>query len=149
MEMNIDTAKEIAKLLEESSALCNESLEAVKTNEVLGIIQVYGRLVGYFLGHSYTNLLAPIWKTYPELEPPTMKAPYSEPIPELSEESKSAISAFLAQASKTLTRVKEILESQSQPVSLPFGGLKEVEKAVTDIQEFLENPRFRDEKPNP
>jgi hypothetical protein len=62
--MNIDrsSSAEIAALLQGASSLCQKSLVAVKSHEVLGIVNVYGRLVGDFMGQAYVNILAPIWQ---------------------------------------------------------------------------------------
>jgi hypothetical protein len=69
--MNVDkkSSEEIVVLLREADSLCNESLLVVKENEALGIVKVYGRLAGSFMGHAYVNILSPIWEAYPELRP--------------------------------------------------------------------------------
>ncbi len=115
------------------------------SNEGLGQVQVYGRLAGNFLGHSYTNVLAPIWKALPSIEPPEMKEPYVEPEPTLSAESRAALSAFVTEARAALSTVKKLLPTEEAAQFLEFGGLPEVEQAVADIEEFLAKPRFRDE----
>jgi len=145
--MTIDqtSAEEIVAAINKASALCNKSLKIVMSNEGLGQIQVYGRLVGNFLGHSYTNVLAPIWKALPSIEPPEMKEPYVEPEPTLSAESRAALSAFVTEARAALGTVKNLLPTEEAAQFLEFGGLPEVEQAVADIEEFLAKPRFRDE----
>lgn len=127
--------------------MCDQSLRTVKVHESLGYIHVYGRLVGHFLGHSYTNILAPLWQAYPDLEPPQMKEGYSQPVASLSAESQAAIGAFIEHVSKALPRIKELLEFQEGSMPLPFGGFPEVENSGAQIREFLAKPRFRDEKP--
>ena len=140
------TAEEINALLGQASTLCGESLRTVKSHEALGIVKVYGRLVGLFMGHSYTNLLAPIWAEHPDLEPPAMKEAYREPEPALSPESQAALRSFLDQATGAMSRVRELLASEGiDGSSLPYGGLAEVEESVDEIHAFLKAPRFSDD----
>lgn len=145
--MTIDqtSAEEIVAAINKASAMCNKSLKTVMSNESLGHVQVYGRLAGNFLGHSYMNILAPIWKALPNIEPSEMKAPYVEPEPTLSAESKAELCAFVTEARAALVTVKRLLPTEETARFLNFGGLPEVEQAVADIEEFLANPRFRDE----
>ena len=142
--MDTEVAKEITKRIQEASALCESSLRMVMTHEGLGHVQVYGRLVGDFLGHSYTNLLAPIWKAFPELEPTEMRVPYVEPKPTLTAESRQALSQFVREARVALDFVRRAVPSGEAKQLFNFGGLEEVEKAVSAIEDFLANPRFRE-----
>ncbi len=145
--MNIDraSAERICKLIQEASASCHDSLHTIKERESLGVIQVYGRLVGRFLGHSYTNLLAPIWEAYPDLEPQEMKQPFVPPEAVLTAESCAAIDAFLRAAGLALRETGDILGRQQSPATFPYGGLEEVESAVSMVGDFLAKPRFSDE----
>ena len=142
----MNTPHELAKALtskqEEASALCSESLRVAKQHESLGELNVYARLVGLFLGHSYTNILVPLWEQFPELEPEQMKDEYIERQPMLSPESREAISAFLVAVKPALELAQQYATASS---SLPFGGYPEVAKSVEEIERFLANPRFRDE----
>lgn len=107
-------------------------------------MQVYGRLVGDFLGHSYTNLLAPIWKAFPEFEPAEMRAPYVEPKPTLTAESRQALSRFVREARVALDFVRAAVPPGEAKAFFNFGGLEEVEKAVSAIEDFLAHPRIRE-----
>src|ERR1700726_4282414 len=100
--MDAKLAQEIVTRVQKASSACETSLRTVKTREGLGIIEVYGRLVGLFMGHAYTNVLAPIWKAFPALEPTEMKTPYVEPPPTLTEESQDALKEFIAEARSVL-----------------------------------------------
>ena len=144
MPIDKSSAEEIASLFSKVSATCDESLRVVKTEECLGHVQVYGRLVGQFLGHSYTNVLAPIWSSFPELEPPSMKEPYVEPEARLTPESELALRTFVTEAQSALERTKALLSAEEAAKVFAFGGLEEVEQAVSDIAAFLEKPRLRD-----
>jgi len=143
MKIDSATAKEIADLLAKSSELCTQSLQQVKTHENLGKIQVYGKLVAYFLGHTYTNILDPLWTAHPELKPPQMSEPYEAVINPLCQESQDAIEAFVLQASEAYKKISQLLEPVVKESALPFGGLPEVEESITEIKQFLLNPRDR------
>jgi hypothetical protein len=145
--MDAKQASEIASEIQRASALCESSMHAVKTNENLGFIKVYGRLVGDFMGHSYTNVLAPIWKAFPELEPDEMKGPYVEPEPILTPESQQAIRAFVDAARQAVELTKRVVPSDQRANTFKYGGLEEVEEGLAKIEEFLARPRFRDENP--
>ncbi len=143
--MDEKLAAEIASRILAVSQLCESSLGPVKANENLGIIQVYGRLVGDFMGHAYTNVLAPIWKAHPALEPSDMKEPYVEPTPSLTEESKAALMQFVDEARKALDFTKNSLPEGGEAThSFAYGGLAELEDSLLKIEQFLARPRFRD-----
>ena len=143
MKLTLEEARSLCAQLDEASALCEKSLQVVKSHEGLGMLNVYARLVGMFLGHSYTNVLAGVWKQFPELEPAAMKQPFQEPVPIMSRESQDAIDAFLRVADPALETARALL-AQGQLDSLPFGGLPEVSNSVAEIREFREHPRFVD-----
>ena len=142
--MDTEVAKAITKRIQEASASCESSLRTVMTQEGLGHVQVYGRLVGDFLGHSYTNLLAPIWKAFPEIEPAEMREPYVEPKATLTAESREALGRFIREARVALDFVRAAVPPSEANQFFNFGGLEEVEKAVSAIEDFLMNPRFRE-----
>ncbi|MFL6679916.1 MAG: hypothetical protein ACJ8IK_16370 [Burkholderiaceae bacterium] len=147
MPIDRTAAAEISALLEQATMLCHESLRAIKSHEALGVVQVYGRLVGRFMGHSYTNLLGPLWAEHPDLEPAAMKQEWREPEPTLSAESQAALKAFVDQATLAMVRVRQVLAFQGiEGASLPYGGLAEVEDSVTAIHGFLDKPRFSDDQ---
>jgi hypothetical protein len=144
--MNIDkeSSEEIVALLREAQSLCNKSLNVVKENEALGIVKVYGRLAGNFMGQAYVNVLAPIWEAYPELKPLEMNEPWVDPLPTLSPKSQAAIVEFITHTARALGCILEMIKAQSQPVELPFGGLREVAESAADIEKFLAKPRYSD-----
>jgi len=144
MNITFESAKALVAQLEAASAQCSKSLSVVKANDGIGELQVYARLVGLFLGHSYTNVLGPIWDRFPELEPESFRQPYAERVASLSSESQAAISEFLTLAKPALTEAARVLSSEEGTAALPFGGLPEVERSVAEIEVFLLNPRFRE-----
>lgn len=147
--MNIDpkVAGEVAGLLLQSNQLCNESLHVLKANETIGTIQVYGRLVGEFMGHGLSNILNPIWQAYPELLPPQLSETYEETKPSLTPESTAAIQAFLEHTAHTLARIQQLLPPEERQALFRYDGLPEVEEAAANIGDFLVNPRFSDKPP--
>ncbi len=144
MPIDAKTAEEICDRIAKASALCETSLRVVKTNEGLGHVQVFGRLVGTFMGHSYTNVLAPLWKQFPALEPEEMRIPYVEPEVTLTPESQRALEEFVHEANAALEYVRSLADPNDIEKSFSYGGLPELEQAVLAIEEFLKHPRFRD-----
>jgi hypothetical protein len=142
--MDVKLAAEIASRITAAAQLCESSLGPVKANEGLGVVQVYGRLVADFMGHAYTNVLAPIWKAYPALEPNDMKEPYVEPTASLTPESQAALRQFIAEARKTLQFTRKAVSETEAARLFAFGGLGELEAALQRIEEFLVHPRHRD-----
>ena len=147
--MDTEIAKEIAKRIQQATALCESSLRTVMSQEGLGHVQVYGRLVGDFMGHSYTNVLAPIWKAFPQLEPPEMRTPYVEEAPTLTPQSRQALSQFVREARTALDFARSAVPPAEAENFFRFGGLAEVEKAVSAIEDFLATPRIRDTEGKP
>jgi hypothetical protein len=144
MNIALESARSLVAQIEAASAKCSESLSVVRANEGLGELEVYAKLVGLFLGHSYTNILAPIWERFPELEPDSFKEPIQERTPSLTPQSRTAIAEFLSLAVPALSEARRLLAEPQGEDALPFGGLPEVEHSVAEIDEFLRNPRFRD-----
>jgi hypothetical protein len=140
-----EIAEELSRRFVASSAACDSSLRVVMAQQSAGEAAVYRRLVGGFMGQAYTNVLRPIWKTHPELEPPEMNEPYVEPLAELTTETKAALEAFLSGAKDALSYAKETLSPDAQVHGLAFGGLPEIEAAVHEIEAFHKHLGFLDE----
>jgi hypothetical protein len=115
------------------------------THQSLGEVSVYGRLVATFMAYVYANVLRPIWKAYPDLEPQSTKGPYVEPVAVLAPEAEAALRSFITEASAALAYAKEALSQEDRATAFNFGGLGEVEEALREIQAFRERPRLRDE----
>ena len=140
-----DIAKEMARRFCEASEQCNRSLQVVMANQSLGQIQVYGKLVGHFMGHSYANVLQPIWAANPELEPPEMRMPCERPgPPELVPEAREAMEAFLALAKSCVEFVEKNVPEEQQKSLFAYGGMPEVAQSIEAIEGFLAKPRFSD-----
>ncbi|QWT18774.1 hypothetical protein KPL74_13600 [Bacillus sp. NP157] len=140
-----DVAEEIARRFTDASDQCTKSLRVVMSSQSLGQVKVYGKLVGSFMGHSYTNILKPIWDAHPELMPPEMHDPYTSPKPELTPESREALEAFLAAAVSSIEFAKQHVPEDQRESLFAYGGMAEVVAAAEAIADFLAVPRFSDE----
>ena len=139
-----DVAEELARRFSDASHQCSKSLRVVMANQSLGQVQVYGKLVGSFMGHSYTNILKPIWDANPDLMPQEMHEPYAPPKPELTAESRKALEAFLAAAMSSIEFAKQNIPEDQQKSLFAYGGMAEVVGAAEAIADFLAVPRFSD-----
>ena len=148
MPIDAKLAAEIADRIAKASSLCDSSLRAVKANETLGHVKVYGRLASDFMGHSFTNVLRPIWKAFPTLEPAEMRVPYVKPEPTLTVESQQCIAAFLREARSAIAFARAAVPAERGNDVFAPDGVAELEAAVTAIEEFLQHPRFRDVEAN-
>ena len=144
MPIDAKLAAEIAKRIAKASSLCDASLRAVKTNEGAGQVKVYGRLVSDFMGLSFTNVLRPLWKAFPTLEPAEMRAPYAEPEPKLTVESQQFIAAFLSEAHSAVAFARAAVPTEQPNDIFAPDAVAELEASVMAIEEFLQHPRFRD-----
>lgn len=97
------------------------------------------------MGYSFSNVLAPLWRLFPEIEPTEMKEPYVKPEPTLSAESEAALRDFLLHIKETITFVKAAIPEDEARQLFTWGGVQEVEQAVSAIEQFLEHPRFKDD----
>jgi hypothetical protein len=147
--MDTELAKEIAARLGKASSLCDSSLRVVMSNDSIGLAQVYGRLVGQFMGQAYTNVLGPIWKAFPALEPSKMREPYVEREPRLSPESRQALSKFLTEARAAIEFARASVPAHEAKALFTYGGVNELEEAVSEIERFLERPWAREPKGSP
>ncbi|UPG95750.1 hypothetical protein [Luteibacter aegosomatissinici] len=139
-----DVAQEISRRFIDASAQCEASLRVVMSHQSLGQVNVYGKLVGRFVGNSFTNVLKPIWDANPRLNPKEMQVPYVAPRATLSPESREALEAFLIAARASIEFTKQHIPEAQQESLFAYGGMAEVVEAADAIAAFLEEPRFRD-----
>jgi len=140
-----DVAEEITRRFSDASAQCGKSLRVVMTHQSLGQVKVYGKLVGDFMGHSFTNVVKPIWDANPGLEPVEMQTPYVAPRAELVPESREALETFLIVARSSIEFAKQHIPEDQQKSLFAYGGMEEVVAAADAIAAFLAEPRFRDD----
>lgn len=70
-----ELAKQINDLMERCSKEVDESIRLVQQKCTSEEFKAYRRGAGMVMGYIYTDVLAPLWKEHPELEPAGMKEP--------------------------------------------------------------------------
>lgn len=70
-----ELAKEIIALMERCSREVDQSIRLVQEKCAPEEFKAYRRGAGMVMGYIYTDVLAPLWKEHPELEPPELKVP--------------------------------------------------------------------------
>jgi len=138
--MDNATAQQVSSDLQAVSRLCDDSLRTVAVHDGLGVANALLPLVGNFMGYSYTNILRPLWREFPDLEPSQMREAADTSPPILSAESRDALNHFLVKAREALVRVRNSVQSTGGGASFEFGGVAEVEQAVAAIEQFLYRP---------
>lgn len=68
-----ETAVEVDKMMRECSALLNESIRRVMETCPDEEFKEYRRVIGRIMGSVYFDVLEPIYRQYPELEPDELK----------------------------------------------------------------------------
>ncbi|MFT0213718.1 hypothetical protein VQ643_14140 [Pseudomonas sp. F1_0610] len=71
--MNKETAIEIINLMLECGDKLNTSVALVESNCSESYFVNYRRVVGHLMGGMLLNIMNPIFKEYPELEPEQLK----------------------------------------------------------------------------
>jgi hypothetical protein len=143
MQLTLEEARVICAKLQQAAGLSDDALEVIKSNDSIGMTEAYVRLVAQFLGHSYANILAPIWAQFPELKPPELKQPHKQPTSDLSAASLAAINDFLQAAAAALAHAERVLKSNGSN-ALPYGGLPELKDSIAEIAAFRNRPRLGD-----
>ncbi len=70
-----EIAKQLISVLERCSSELNESVHLVQQKCTAEEFSAYRRGAGMVMGYIYTDVLAPLWKEHPDLEPPEMREP--------------------------------------------------------------------------
>jgi hypothetical protein len=140
MDMSQDLADQICKRMLEATRLCNASLRAAMTNDSLGHANAYVKLVGNFMGYAFTNILGPLWRLYPQLEPDEMKAEAKSTPEELSATTRKAMEEFLCEGRAALDYVRSKVPSNESEQLFRYGGISEVEEALVAVENYLKAP---------
>ncbi len=143
MELSLQTAEELSRRFKAASESCELSLREVMAHQSLGEVKVCGDLVANFMGNVYSNVLRPIWRAFPGIEPEFMKEAYVEPVAELAPEAKAALQSFAAEAAAALSYARQMVPESQHRSTFTFDGLPEIEEALRAIEAFTEQPRFR------
>lgn len=70
-----EIAKQINDLMERCSSELNESIRLVQQKCTAEEFAAYRQGAGMVMGYIYTDVLAPLWKEHPELEPTGLQEP--------------------------------------------------------------------------
>jgi hypothetical protein len=73
MLSNKDTAFQVEKMLRECSATLNESVRHVMETCPEDEFKAYRRVIGQIMGAIYLDVVQPIHRQYPDLEPEEMR----------------------------------------------------------------------------
>lgn len=141
MSIGREEAHEITRGLLLACQECNEALKVVKSNDSLGRVKEFGKLTGQFMGNTYTNVLAPLWKTFPELQPAELQAPDVEQKFALSAASQEQIERFLKQAHEAVRQIEEVVSDPERAAVFKFGGVPEIRHWISEIERFLASER--------
>jgi hypothetical protein len=143
MELPHQIAADVSRLFKAASESCESSLRVIMAHQSLGEAMVYESLVAIFMGHVFTNVLRPIWQKSPDIEPEEMKKPYVETSAQLAPESSAALKVIAVVANEALQYARRGVPQEQQSASFDFEGLTEIEKALSKISSFIEQPHFR------
>lgn len=141
MSIGREEAYEIIQGLLLACQECNEALKVVKSNDSLGRVKEFGKLTGQFMGNTYTNVLAPLWKKFPELQPAELQAPFVEQKFALSVASQEQIERFLKQAHEAMRQIEEVVSHAERETLFQFDGISEIRQWVSEIERFLASER--------
>ena len=75
MLSNKDTAAEVEKILRHCSDTLNDSIRRVMDTCPEEEFKAYRRVVGHIMGSIYLDVLQPIHRQHPDLEPEELKGP--------------------------------------------------------------------------
>jgi len=78
MIKNRELARQVIDALDESSNVINESIRLVKEGCSEEEFVAYRKAAGFVMGYLYTDVLAPIYKQHPDLEPNELKPPFDD-----------------------------------------------------------------------
>ena len=73
MLSNKETAREVEAAMRQCSAILNESIRRVMETCPEEEFQNYRRTIGAIMADVYLNVMQPIHKSYPDLEPPELR----------------------------------------------------------------------------
>ena len=73
MLSNKETAREVEKMMQQCSAILDDSIRRVMETCPEEEFKVYRRVIGRIMGDIYLNVMQPIHQQYPDLEPEEMK----------------------------------------------------------------------------
>ena len=141
--MTMEAKTRLAELAAEASHIVDSSCAQVEQASPAAASEIYRRRAGRLMGYLFLNVLDPIWREFPELEPAEMKADgggmkayqLPEAAVEIGVRVVDQVKALLAQA----TDVVAALPSEDREYFL--AGLREVEHEVLSLERLVRPAR--------
>ena len=69
-----DIAKQLVNTLDDCSERINETIRLVQEKCSDEEFHTYRRAAGFVMGYIYTDVVAPLYKEHPDLEPPELRS---------------------------------------------------------------------------
>ncbi len=144
--MTREAKTRLAELASEASRILNASCASVEGISPQEAYHVYRRRVRGVMGYLFTNLLDPIWREYPDLEPQEMRTAGESPR-ELHRLPPAAVQV----GQDTVHQVRALLaEAAAELANLPdddrdyfLAGFAEVEREIESLTRLWESGRGR------
>jgi hypothetical protein len=130
--MDRTAAEQVIHAFFRASSLCSESIELVR---FISPAESHGftRLASAFLGQTYTKVLAPLWRVFPDLKPPESQSTSGSDDHPIDPRT---LRSFLDQAHSAILLVTQGIPDHERAQILAFGGLQEIESATAAIESF-------------
>ena len=121
----------------------SHSLSSRPMTDLVGL-KFSGRLAR-LVGHTYTNVLAPLWKSFKDLRPAAgMNSESGKSWCSISLDRRCG--QFLEQADAALSSLKMLFLDEAATPCLVWARPSEVNSAVAEIERFLASPRHGEEE---
>ncbi len=128
----------LAELAAEASRIVDDSCAQVEQASAAAASEIYRRRAGRLMGYLFLNVLEPIWREFPELEPAEMKAEGGRMAYQLPE-------AAVAIGVRAVDQVRALLAQATDVVAtLPsedrehfMAGLREVQDEVRSLERLV------------
>jgi hypothetical protein len=76
--MNLATAQEIAKRLQDVTAQLDDSIRIVQSSSTAEEFNKYRRIMGKLMGEIFLEVLQPLYNEYPSIVPPRLRPSKSD-----------------------------------------------------------------------
>ena len=73
-----EIARQVIAALDEASSVINESIRLVQNRCSNEEFAAYRKAAGFVMGYLYTDVLTPLYKQHPSLDPPELKPPFND-----------------------------------------------------------------------
>jgi hypothetical protein len=136
--MELTEAKEIKDTILECTRRLDSSIAQLAKNEDERLVLAYKRLAGQVMGLMFTNILRPLYSTFPALAPEELSKDVPVPLPSLTPETVSLLDELVSQLREKLEVVGSKISSQdSYPPVVTEGNLQEVRESMSSLRRFI------------